>query len=70
MNGIIYKKIDQSTLAELLRDSATLSVLEEGGVSDWEFYEEAFAEANSREPSYHDYINQSDEDLTQGFDTI
>lgn len=70
MNKIIYKKIDQFTLARLFRDSATLSVLEEGGVSDWEFYEEAIAEANRLEPSYYDYIYQSDENLTQEFDTI
>ncbi len=70
MNEIIYKKIDQFTLARLFRDSATLSVLEEGGVSDWEFYEEAIAEANRLEPSYYDYIHQSDENLTQEFDTI
>lgn len=70
MNEIIYKKIDQLTLAKLFRDSATLSVLEEGGVSEWEFYEEAFAEANRREPPYYDYIRQSDENLTQEFDTI
>ena len=70
MNEIIYKKIDQLTLARLFRDSATLSVLEEGGVSEWEFYEEAFAEANRREPPYYDYIRQSDESLTQEFDTI
>ena len=70
MNEIIYKKIDQFILARLLRDSATLSVLEEGGVSDWEFYEEAIAEANRLEPSYYDYIHQSDENLTQEFDTI
>lgn len=70
MNKVIYKKIDQPTLARLFRDSATLSVLEEGGVSDWEFYEEAFAEANRREPPYYDYIRQSDESLTQEFDTI
>lgn len=70
MSKVIYKKIDQLTLARLFRDSATLSVLEEGGVSDWEFYEEAFAEANRREPPYYDYIRQSDENLTQEFDTI
>lgn len=70
MNEIIYKKIDQRILARLFRDSATLSVLEEGGVSDWEFYEEAIAEANRLEPSYYDYIHQSDENLTQEFDTI
>ena len=70
MSKVIYKKIDQSTLAKLFRDSATLSVLEEGGVSDWEFYEEAFTEANRLEPPYYDYIRQSDESLTQEFDTI
>ena len=70
MSKVIYKKIDQPTLARLFRDSATLSVLEEGGVSEWEFYEEAFAEANKLEPSYYDYIRQSDESLTQEFDTI
>ena len=70
MNKVIYKKIDQPTLAKLFRDSATLSVLEEGGVSDWEFYEEAFADANILEPPYYDYIRQSDESLTQEFDTI
>lgn len=70
MSKVIYKKIDQSTLARLFRDSATLSVLDEGGVSDWEFYDEAFAEANKLEPPYYDYIRQSDENLTQEFDTI
>ena len=70
MSKVIYKKIDQPTLARLFRDSATLSVLEEGGVSDWEFYEEAFADANKLEPPYYDYIRQSDESLTQEFDTI
>lgn len=70
MSKVIYKKIDQPTLARLFRDSATLSVLEEGGVSDWEFYEEAFAEANKLDPPYYDYIRQSDESLTQEFDTI
>ena len=70
MSKVIYKKIDQPTLAKLFRDSATLSVLEEGGVSDWEFYEEAFADANKLEPPYYDYIRQSDESLTQEFDTI
>ena len=70
MSKVIYKKIDQPTLARLFRDSATLSVLEESGVSDWEFYDEAFAEANRLEPPYYDYIRQSDESLTQEFDTI
>ena len=70
MNKVIYKKIDQPTLAKLFRDSATLSVLEEGGVSEWEFYEEAFADANRLEPPYYDYIRQSDESLTQEFDII
>ena len=70
MSKVIYKKIDQPTLAKLFRDSATLSVLEEGGVSDWEFYDEAFADANRLEPPYYDYIRQSDESLTQEFDTI
>ena len=70
MSKVIYKKIDQPTLARLFRDSATLSVLEEGGVSDWEFYDEAFADANRLEPPYYDYIRQSDESLTQEFDTI
>ena len=60
------KKIKVEELAELLRSYAELSILNSGGVDDWEWYDECF---DSNEELV-DYINQSDEQITEKYETI
>lgn len=48
------KKINEHELAELLRDSRKLHLLEMGGVDNWEWYEDIMDE----------YEDKSDEELT------
>lgn len=62
----MYKKIKVEELAELLRNNAELSILNSGGVNDWEWYDECF---DSNEELV-DYINQSDEQITKEYETI
>lgn len=61
------KIISTEHLAQLLRASAKLAVLENAGVYDWIWYEKALKDADLEDPPYSDYINLSDELITDGF---
>lgn len=61
------KIISTEHLAQLLRDSTKLAVLENAGVDNWIWYEKAFKDADLEDPSYSDFINLSDEAITDGF---
>ena len=62
----MYKKIKVEELAELLRNNAELSILNSGGVNDWEWYDECF----TSNEELVDYINQSNEQITKEYKTI
>lgn len=64
------KIISTELLAKLLRDSAKLAVLENAGVEYWEWYTNAFRDADLEDPPYSDYINLSDERITEGFKDV
>lgn len=64
------KAISVEKLAKLLRDSAKLAVLENAGVDNWIWYDEAFRDADLEDPPYSDYINLSDERITEGFEDV
>ena len=61
------KLISEHELANLLRAVAKLRVLEHGGVRHWEWYDASFEDAEIEEPSYSDYIEQTDEQMTEGY---
>lgn len=62
----MYKKIKVEELAELLRNNAELSILNSGGVDDWEWYSECF----TSNEELVDYINQSDMQITEKYETV
>ena len=62
----MYKKIKVEELAKLLRNNAELSILNSGGVNYWEWYDECF-DSNEK---LVDYINQSDAQITEKYETI
>lgn len=57
------KLIEEEELAELLRDSAKLAALENGGVDNWLWYSESLNDSNY----WEEFEDKSDEELTKDY---
>ena len=62
--------VDESRLAELLREEQKLTLLENGGVDNWEWYEDSLNPDNSivdGDITYDEIINMSDENVIEDY---
>lgn len=62
--------VDENRLAELIRNEQKLTLLENGGVDNWEWYEDSLNPDNSiidGDITYDEIINMSDEDVIEKF---
>lgn len=69
MSKIIYL-VDESRLAELIREEQKLKLLENGGVDNWEWYEDSLNPNNGiidGDTTYKEIINMSNEDVIEKF---
>lgn len=58
-----FKKIEISELADLIRDSLTLTALYNEGIDNWDYFEDALRNEQN-------WNNASDEQLTEIYETL
>lgn len=60
------KLIEEKKLAKLLRNSAKLAALENGGVDNWEWYSHSLNDNNY----WEEFDEKSDEELTKDYKDV
>ena len=65
------KLIEEKELASLILDSYRLACLEESGVDNWEWYDEAFnTEMSETAKNYKQLREMSDEEIVKDYETF